>query len=150
MGNFTAYPPLHTAEHLITQLLHSRYPTLRDFQTRLKSRKCVVSFHYEGTIAEADRAELEAALQAISAAQLPVSEHHLPRTEAAARLPNLHQIPEEVDPVRVVRVGDESWLADERACIGQHVAHTGEIQNPRLPTLREEAPDQWRLNLVVG
>nr|MBA3530517.1 hypothetical protein [Ardenticatenales bacterium] len=75
MGNFTVHPPLHTAEHLITRLLHTRFPELTDFQTRLKSRKGVVSFTYEGTITEEDRAALEQALKEISAAALPVTEH---------------------------------------------------------------------------
>ncbi len=150
MGSHTAHPPLHTAEHLLTRLLHERFPDLRDFNTRLKSRKAVVTFAYAGNITEADRAELEAALQAISAAALPVSTSTMAWAEAEARLPNLHQVPERSERVRVVRVGEGATLADERACIGTHVATSAEIVNPRLPTLRQEEPGHWRLTLVVG
>ena len=58
MGAHTAHPPLHTAEHLLTRLLHDRFPGLTDFQTRLKSRKGVIAFAYEGPITEADRRAL--------------------------------------------------------------------------------------------
>lgn len=150
MGSHTAHPPLHTAEHLITRLLHERYPALHDFNTRLKSRKAIITFRYAGALDETDRAALEGALQAISAAALPVSEAMMPRTEAEQRLPNMHQVPDDADPVRVVRVGVGAQLVDERACIGEHVANTREIVNPRLPTLRQEEPGAWRLNLVVG
>jgi misacylated tRNA(Ala) deacylase len=150
MGAHTAHPPLHTAEHLLTQLLHERFPGLTDFQTRLKSRKGVITFAYEGPITEADRLALEQALQQISADALPVMVSFLPRAEAEARLPNMFQVPDDADPVRVVRVGDGEKVADERACIGTHVANTAEIVSPRLPTLREEEPDRWRVTLVVG
>lgn len=150
MGSHTAHPPLHTAEHLLTRLLHERFPELRDFNTRLKSRKAVVTFAYDGRITEEDRAALEAALQAISDAALPVTASTMVWAEAERRLPNLHQVPERAEQVRVVRVGEGATLADERACIGTHVASSAEIVNPRLPTLREEAPGCWRLTLVVG
>lgn len=149
MGSHTAHPPLHTAEHLLTRLLHERFPELSDFSTRLKSRKCVVAFTYAGHIADSERAALEARLRALSEAALPVTVGFMARAEAEVRLPNLHQVPTDADPVRVVWVGEGESLADERACIGAHVANTSEIRNPRLPTLREEEPHQWRLNLVV-
>ncbi|HEX8682598.1 MAG TPA: hypothetical protein VF707_09820 [Ardenticatenaceae bacterium] len=150
MGAHTAHPPLHTAEHLLTRLLHERFPDLTDFQTRLKSRKGVISFTYGGRMTEADRLALEQALQQISADALPVTVGFLPRAEAEARLPNMFQVPDDADPVRVVRVGEGEKVADERACIGTHVANTAEIVNPRLPTLREEEPGRWRVTLVVG
>ncbi len=150
MGAATAHPPLHTAEHILTRLVHQRFPTLSEFSTRLKSRKGVITFAYQGQVSEADRAALESALRALCEAALPVTELYLSRADAEARLPNMQQVPEDATLVRVVRVGTDETLADERACIGQHVAHTGEIVNPRLPTLREEAPGCWRLNLVVA
>lgn len=149
MGSHTAHPPLHTAEHLITKLLHDRLPSLSDFGTRLKSRKAVVSFRWDGPLGETERLALERALQEISEAALPVSTFLLDWGEAEEQLPNLYQVPVGSEQVRVVRVGEGDRIADERACIGRHVATTAEIVNPRLPTLREEAPGQWRLTLVV-
>ncbi len=150
MSSYTAYPPLHTAEHLLTRLIHERLPTLQDFNTRLKSRKAVLSFAYDGDVAEADREALEAAAQEIVDAALPVTTSYLPREEAETRLPNLHQVREDADPVRVVRIGEGDCLVDERACIGTHVANTSEIHDLRLTTLRQEEPGRWRINLVVG
>lgn len=150
MGAHTAHPPLHTAEHLLTRLLHDRFSGLTDFQVRLKSRKGVVTFSYNGPITEADRRALEQALQQISANALPVTVGFLPRAEAEERLPNMFQVPDDANPVRVVRVGEGENVADERACIGTHVTSTAEIVNPRLPTVREEERGRWRVTLVVG
>jgi Ser-tRNA(Ala) deacylase AlaX len=149
MASVSAYPPLHTAEHLITRLLYSRFPTLTDFTTRLKSRKCVVEFSYEAQITEADRAALEAQLKEIAASDLPITIDFIPRKVAAATMPNLHQVPADADPVRIVRVGAGNTLVDERCCIGTHVQSTEEIHEPRLPTLRQEE-GKWRITLVVS
>ena len=88
--------------------------------------------------------------QQVVVAALPVTTSYLPREEAEMRLPNMHQVPEDADPIRVVRIGEDDRLVDERACIGTHVANTSEIRNLRLTTLREEEPSRWRVNLVVG
>lgn len=149
MASVSSYPPLHTAEHLITRLLHNHFPTLTDFSTRLKSRKCVVEFAYEGNVSEADRIALETQLKAIATRNLPVTIDFIPREEAARTMPNLHQVPADADPVRIVRVGVGDTLADERCCIGTHVQSTGEIHEPRLPTLRQEG-GKWRITLVIN
>ena len=150
MASHTAHTALHTAEHLLTRLLHDRFPTLTHFKTRLKSRKCVVTFAYEGDVTQEDCAIIQEKLQAISAAALPVSTAYMGRAEAEKRLPNMYQVPADGDTIRVVRVGQGDELADERACIGHHVTNTSEIKNPRLPTLRQEGESRWRVNLVVG
>jgi misacylated tRNA(Ala) deacylase len=150
MASETVYPPLHTAEHLLTRLLCERFQALSNLQIRLKSRKAVFTFSYEGLITPADRESLELALQEIARADLPVIEGSVPRSEALARLPNMHQVPEDADPVRVIQVGVSTGTVDERACIGRHVTSTASIANPRLPTLREEEPGVWRLTLVVS
>ncbi len=150
MGSHTAHPALHTAEHLLTRLLYDRFGSLSNFKTRLKSRKCVVSFVYDGAITKEDCAILQERLQSISAAALSVTATYMARAQAKQRLPNMHQVPPDADPVRVVRVGAGATLADERACIGTHVANTSEIKNPRLPTLRKEPDNGWRINMMVG
>lgn len=149
MGAHTAYPPLHTAEHLLTRLLYNRFTRLTNFGVRLKSRKAVVTFACDQPLEESDRVTLEVALQAIAAATLPVTVSFMARAEAEHALPNLHQVPAEADPVRVITVGGDDQVVDRRACIGVHVADTSQILNPRLPTLREDEPYQWRITLVV-
>jgi misacylated tRNA(Ala) deacylase len=144
MGFANAYPPLHSAEHLLTAVLCRRFPTIHDYSSRLKSRKCVFEFHYDSALTDAEMQAVEAEVQAIAARNLPVETFIIPRDQAN-HLPNLHQVPTDADTVRVVRLGD----ADERACIGQHVAHTGEIINFRITTLRQEQPGLWRINFVV-
>ncbi|HBY96416.1 MAG: hypothetical protein M5U01_13080 [Ardenticatenaceae bacterium] len=144
MGFADAYPPLHSAEHLLTAVLGRRFPEIREYNSRLKSRKCVFEFHYDGTLTAADLAEVEREVKAIIAAD-EATEIRTVAREAASSLPNLHQVPQGAETVRVVRLGD----ADQRACIGRHVARTGEIVNFRITTLRQAQPGLWRINFSV-
>lgn len=150
MASHTAYPSLHTTEHLLTRLLHDRFPSLTNFKTRMKSRKCIVTFSYLGEITTQDCLQLEKQLQAISVTGLAISVAYMEREEALKSLPNMYQVPADAERVRVVRIGEGASLVDERACIGRHVSNTTEIKSPRLPTLRREDNNGWRINLVVG
>lgn len=144
MGFAEAYPPLHSAEHLLTAVLCRRFPDIREYSSRLKSRKCVFEFHYAGTVTDVDIAEVEREVKAVIAADIAIEVCTILRAQAGD-LPNLHQVPPDAETVRVVRFGD----ADERACIGHHVARTGEIVNFRITTLRQEQPGYWRINFSV-
>lgn len=150
MGGSTAYPPLHTAEHLLTSLLFARFANVTAFRSRLKSRKAVLTFRCEDFPDESDRQTLERELRQCCAAGLPVSSRMMGRDEAEQTLPNMHQVPPAMAQIRAVRIGEPPRVADDRACVGQHVSTTAEIIAPRLPTLRAESEGGWRLTLVVG
>lgn len=144
MGTTSAYPPLHTAEHLLTAVLARHFPEMTNHISRFKSRKCVFEFDYPHPISAGQIAAVEAELQAIIAAAAAVTTFELSR-EQARYLPNLHQVPGDAGTVRVVRIGEY----DTRACIGQHVSLTREIERLRLPTFTEIEAGHWRVNLVV-
>jgi misacylated tRNA(Ala) deacylase len=144
VGTTDAYPPLHSAEHLLTGVLQRRLPSLSNFESRFKSRKCVFEFDYPGPIDQAEILAIEREIQSIIDQAVPVAESFVPRS-VAGHLSNLHQVPAEADPVRVVQMG----AYDQRACIGQHVAHTGEIRHFRITSFRPAGPGRYRLNFVV-
>ncbi len=145
MGTTQAYPPLHTAEHLLTAALQRRLPAMSNYTSRFKSRKCVFEFDHPEPVLPEVIVEVEQEIKDIITRQVLVEEWLRPRAEAGD-LPNLHQVPQEADPVRVVQVGPY----DARACSGVHVAHSGEIRDFRVASFRQVGPSRYRVNIVVG
>lgn len=144
MGAVDAHPPLHSAEHLLTAALTARLREMGNYSSRLKSRKCVFEFDYPGQLTADDVDWVQARIEGWIAAGAATRIEHVPRA-GANDLPNLDQVPDAADPVRVVRLGD----FDARACVGTHVANTGEIENFRITSWRAVAAERWRVNFVV-
>ncbi len=145
MGAVDAYPPLHSAEHLLTAALMQRLPGMGNHTSRLKSRKCVFEFDYAGELTDEDIAWVQATIEAWIAQAADMVIEFVPRSEAG-HLPNLDQVPADADLVRVVCLGN----FDRRACMGTHVAHTGEIANFRITSWRAVGAGRYRVNFVVG
>lgn len=143
MGDPLAYPPLHSAEHLLTSLLEAHFPALTGYEARLKSRKCVMEFDHPTPLTEAHLAPVVQAMQAAIAQDWPVTVTEVPRVEAG-RLPNLDEIPADLDTVRVIAIGPYP-----RACRGQHVARTGNIQGFRMTRFTPVGTHRYRLNFSV-
>ena len=143
MGDPLAYPPLHSAEHLLTSLLEARFPALSGYEARLKSRKCVMEFDHPTSLTEADLTPVVEAMQAAIAENWPVTVTEIPRAEAV-HVPNLDEIPGDLDTVRVIGIGSYP-----RACRGQHVARTGDIQGFRVTRFTPVGPHRYRLNFSV-
>ncbi|MFQ5855352.1 MAG: hypothetical protein ACE5LU_06905 [Anaerolineae bacterium] len=145
MGAVDAYPPLHSAEHLLTAALARRLPGMNNHISRLKSRKCVFEFDYAGELTADDIAWVQATIEDWIARAADTVIELVPRSEAG-HLPNLDQVPADADPVRVVRLGE--W--DSRACMGTHVTNAGEIEKFRITSWRAVGAGRYRVNFVVG
>lgn len=145
MGAVDAYPPLHSAEHLLTAALAQRLPGMKNHNSRLKSRKCVFEFDYAGELTDEDSAWTQATIEAWIAEATEAVIDFVPRAEAG-HLPNLDQVPAEADPVRVTQLGE----FDRRACFGTHVTNTGQIENFRITSWRAVGAGRYRVNFVVG
>jgi alanyl-tRNA synthetase len=145
MGAGDAYPPLHSAEHLLTAALAQRLPGMRNHISRLKSRKCVFEFDYASELTDEDIAWVQTTIESWIAQGADTVIDFVPRAEAGV-LPNLEQVPADADPVRVVRLGE----FDNRACVGTHVANTGEIENFRITSWGAVGAGRYRVNFVVG
>jgi len=145
MGAVDAYPPLHSAEHLLTAALAQRLPGMRDHVSRLKSRKCVFEFDYAGELTADDIAWVKATVKDWIAQGADTVINSVLRSQAG-RLPNLDQVPDDADPVRVVRLGE----FDSRACVGSHVANTSDIRNFHITSWRAVGNSRYRVNFVVG
>lgn len=115
-----ADPRMHTAEHLMSGVLVAMFGMDRPFTTHIEKKKSKADYRFGRTLTEAEAAAVEARVNELIAADLPVTEEFLTLEEAGPQY-NLSRLPEgSGDRVRIVRCGD----ADVCPCIGAHVPST--------------------------
>ncbi|PQO23695.1 Ala-tRNA(Pro) hydrolase [Rhodobacteraceae bacterium WD3A24] len=103
--------------------------------------------------APGDKAELEAALNALVARDLPVSEDWISDAELAAN-PELVKTmsvkpPMGAGQVRLVRIGAPGDEVDLQPCGGTHVAATGEIGEVRLGKIEKKGRQNRRVSVIL-
>lgn len=115
-----ADPRMHTAEHLLSGVLVAMFGMDRPFTTHIEKKKSKADYRFGRTLTEAEARAVEARVNELIAADLPVTEEFLPLAEAGTRY-NIARLPEgSGEQVRIVHCGD----ADACPCIGPHVAST--------------------------
>jgi|WetSurMetagenome_2_1015567.scaffolds.fasta_scaffold1004759_1 misacylated tRNA(Ala) deacylase len=115
-----ADPRMHTAEHLMSGVLVAMFGMDRPFTTHIEKKKSKADYRFGRTLTEAEAKAVEDRVNALIAADLPVTEEFLTLDEAGTRY-NITRLPEgSGDRVRIVHCGD----ADACPCIGPHVAST--------------------------
>lgn len=130
--NKQEYPPMHTAEHLLNGEMARRYGCGRAFSAHVERKKSKLDFHLPAPLAESDLRSLEAYVNGVIAADIPVTDEYITQTEAMARF-DLSRLPDGAsDTVRIVRIGDY----DQCLCAGTHVARTSEIGTFRISSAR--------------
>lgn len=123
-----ADPRMHTAEHLLSGTLVAMFGMDRPFTTHIEKKKSKADYRFERTLTETEARAVEARVNELIAADLPVTEEFLPIEEAAAAF-DLSRLPDgSGDRVRIVRCG----AADACPCIGLHVSSTRMCGNFRL------------------
>jgi Ser-tRNA(Ala) deacylase AlaX len=129
-----ADPAMHTAEHLMTGVLVVMFGIGRPFTTHLEKKKSKADYRFDRTLTEEEVRTVEARVNELIAADLPVTEEHLSR-EVAAQHFDLSRLPDAVgDRIRIVRCGD----ADACPCSGTHVRSTKECGTFRLTSWTHE------------
>ncbi len=115
-----ADPRMHTAEHLMSGVLVAMFGMDRPFTTHIEKKKSKADYRFGRTLTEGEAAAVEARVNELITADLPVTEEFLTPEEAASRF-DLSRLPEgSGDRVRIVHCGD----ADVCPCIGPHVTST--------------------------
>ena len=123
-------PRMHTAEHILNQTMDRLFTCGRCFSAHVNPDKAKCDYHYVRDLTEAEARDVEARVNGVIAADLPVFAENMARSEAEA-LFNLERLPEGApDELRVIRIGDY----DACPCIGEHAARTGELGVFRLTT----------------
>jgi misacylated tRNA(Ala) deacylase len=134
----------HTALHLLSVVIP--LPVTGGAITEEKGR-----LDFDMPEAPEDRDALEAALNALVARDLPVTEDWISDAELAAN-PALVKTMSVAPPrgqghVRLIRVGDGETQVDLQPCGGTHVARTGEIGRLRIGKIEKKGKANRRVNV---
>lgn len=120
-------PRMHSAEHILNQAMIRKFDCGRCFSAHVNKKKSKCDYRFDRALTDAEAKEIEAAVNRAIAANLDVTAE-LISLEEAARDFNLTRLPEGVETVRIVRIGDYDFCP----CIGEHVDNTGEIGEFRI------------------
>jgi misacylated tRNA(Ala) deacylase len=123
-----ADPRMHTAEHLLSGVLVAMFGMDRPFTTHIEKKKSKADYRFGRTLTDEEARAVEARVNELIVADLPVTEEFLTLDEAGPRY-NISRLPDgSGDSVRIVHCGD----ADACPCIGPHVRTTSECGQFRL------------------
>lgn len=140
------FPPAHTAEHLLNQLMVRMFGCERSINAHIERKKSKMTFLLEQKPDRHAENEIEKRMNELIEEDLPVTyeftdRDHLPSDINVDRLPN-----DASDTVRIVRIGD----FDVCLCIGKHVRSTSQIGRFEvLGTQWDEMKHTYRIRFKV-
>lgn len=144
--NKEEFPPAHTAEHLLNQLMHRMFGCERSRNAHIERKKSKMTFALERKPTRQQEKEIEREMNRLIEADMPVSfeftdRNHLPEGIELDRLPD-----DASETLRLVLIGDY----DVCPCIGKHVRSTAQIGRfEMLGTNWDEASHQFRIRFKV-
>ncbi len=120
-------PHMHTTEHILNGTMVVMLGCDRCFSAHINSKKSKCDYHFDRDLTDDEVQELEDRVNEQIFSDLQVTEEAITLDQAHERF-NLTRLPEGVESVRIVRVGEY----DACPCIGEHVKNTSEIGLFRL------------------
>ncbi len=121
--NKEEFPPAHTAEHLLNQVMIRLFGCERSYNAHIERKKSKMSFHVDHKPTRQEEKEIEREMQRLIAEDLPVTFEVVPLSELPEGI-RVDRLPSDVsDSIRLVRIGDY----DVCPCIGKHVRSTSQI-----------------------
>lgn len=133
--NKEEYPPAHTAEHLLNQLMMRMFGCKRSSNAHIERKKSKISYILDHMPERREEREIERQMNELIEQDMPVTFQFVTRAElegivmeAEEDSPEsriaLDRLPEDAsDTIRLVRIGDY----DVCPCIGKHVRSTAQI-----------------------
>ena len=121
--NKEEFPPAHTAEHLLNQLMVRMFGCERSRNAHIERKKSKISYVVDHKPDRKEEREIERRMNELIAEDLPVTFEYVTRDELPDEV-NADRLPEDAsDTIRLVRIGD----FDVCPCIGKHVRSTSQI-----------------------
>ncbi len=121
--NKEEFPPAHTAEHLLNQVMVRMFGCERSRNAHIERKKSKISYVLDHKPDRKEEREIEQQMNELIDADLPVTfefvnRYNIPEGVKLDRLPD-----DASETIRLVRIGD----FDVCPCIGKHVRSTSQI-----------------------
>ena len=140
------FPPAHTAEHLLNQLMVRMVGCERSRNAHIERKKSKMTFVIDHKPSRQEEKEIEAEMNRLIEADMPVTYEFVDRDHIPADV-KLDRLPENAsETLRLVRIGDY----DVCPCIGKHVRSTAQIGKfVMLGTNWDEASHSLRIRFKI-
>jgi Ser-tRNA(Ala) deacylase AlaX len=156
--NKEEFPPAHTAEHLLNQLMVRMFGCERSSNAHIERKKSKISYILDHKPDRRAEREIEREMNRLIDEDMPVTFQFVSRAELEgiimdaepdspdAKL-SLERLPEDAsDTIRLVRIGDY----DVCPCIGRHVRSTSQIGRfEMLGTNWDEMARSFRIRFKI-
>ena len=121
--NKEEFPPAHTAEHLLNQLMIRMFGCERSRNAHIERKKSKISYVIDHKPDRKEEREIEQRMNELIADDMPVTFEYVTRDELPEEI-DTDRLPEDAsETIRLVRIGD----FDLCPCIGKHVRSTSQI-----------------------
>ena len=121
--NKEEFPPAHTAEHLLNQVMIRLFGCTRSHNAHIERKKSKMSFILDHKPTHQEEKEREREMVRLIEEDLPVTFEYVTRDEIPEQV-SLDRLPDDAsETIRLVRIGD----FDVCPCIGKHVRSTSQI-----------------------
>ncbi len=137
--NLSKLARMHTAEHLLSAVMRKFYNAPRNLEFHLHEKKTKCDYAPTSTLQDDDFSKIEELVNQEIALNHRVADRIITRGDAGDF--DLWKVPEEVDEIRIVIIGD----FDAQPCRGQHVESTKQIGTFRL--LSHDLRENGRIRL---
>ena len=140
------FPPAHTAEHLLNQLMVRMFSCERSRNAHIERKKSKMTFVVDHKPSRQEEKAIETEMNRLIALDMPVTYEFVDRDHIPADV-KLDRLPEDAsETLRLVRVGDY----DVCPCIGKHVRSTAQIGKfVMLGTNWDEASHSLRIRFKI-
>lgn len=144
--NKEEFPPAHTAEHLLNQVMIRMFGTERSRNAHIERKKSKMTFILDHKPDRKEEKAIEAEMNRLITEDLPVTYEMVDRNN----IPNgvsVDKLPEDAsEMLRLVRIGD----FDVCLCIGKHVRSTAQVGRfEMLGTNWDEEKHAFRVRFKV-
>lgn len=121
--NKDEFPPAHTAEHLLNQVMNRLFGCERSTNAHIERKKSKMTFRLEHKPSRQEEKEIERMMKQVIEDDLSVTFEYVTQDELPEGV-SMDRLPDDVsETIRLVRIGD----FDVCPCIGKHVRSTAQI-----------------------
>lgn len=144
--NKEEFPPAHTAEHLLNQVMIRMFGTERSSNAHIERKKSKMTFILDHKPDRKEEKAIEVEMNRLITEDLPVTYEMVDRNNIPDGV-SVDKLPEDAsEMLRLVRIGD----FDVCLCIGKHVRSTAQIGRfEMLGTNWDEEKHAFRIRFKV-